>query len=1233
MIQSVAILCNILFTATLKYNALFFLCSTDTSDVHRTADPVTGDASKLEDSTAVTTDESVAKLVSVKIPTVLGSPNKPPHMNGGTRSPGNSASDMMKMAAPRDTGAGDLPVYSPMRRLPKKSITDDNDPGTISHTEWDKSEIFKTPAIPPVDGQMNNSYVDDSMVVRRPKPAVRARHSHRLSMPVMNASMLASHTAQFGKRESVIESLEKKRRESIGTRLKGLQVPVSAQHRNTSGPMKALPTVIGQKTQIGILPKLPPMKKRHSYQTLVPTTFSAKPLKVQPSAVCQMEPPKSRIEPLKDDSVENGQSVASAVRCNELNDKVDDVAGDTPVEVHDNEVSLSGCDKDDIRVVKTNLTNSGNILNADGITEKKPLLETDNKGETRDETRVKDDAEILPSVLNNSDEDRVSPPATTKEVDAGDDVSAVVNAIMGCQSSEDVTVKVELERDTVYDRQELDTPESQETLNTPEVDDQSPPQPDIVSQNVKQNFTGITIAPARVTADVKSDDDVPVSSPKPSLPPKPRKPSVPPKPSKASIMSSLDRSLNGTAADTKEVDPTMKTEYAVCAVNVTASDGIITPEEDRCLIVNDVTDESGGFVMTEAHNEVQGVDETVTSRVLVDVTAIDEGLSEEITVATSSQSHVTTEDAIMPPMVQDVAQPLVPAPELAPPLIPETAPPSVPDVPPPAVPVAIPSLQDMALPLVPEVAAPSLPDMVAPPSIPYTAPPSIPDTAPPSVPDVASASVPNMALPSVPDVAPPSITNTDLLVALEDTALPLILASPLINSDIPSVIQDVLVKTEDSQLVPDTAEALPPDVTRQLLTDTTPSQPESSPALLPDLATPPDMTVSSVSDTIEDHLLQNIIDAVNMDLGSPTANAPDHPSFDMTVSSPVDMTASPPSDEFVFESDHVGGGASVVSAPTLSLPEINICPPTPTRELGSPLDFACDDDMADVTVDAVTDVIDEAADVSTDVVMDESTDVPADEVVTDVATHTVADLATDVTADIAEDVAMDEVSGVAANTATHVVSDAVTDLGAQDDEHRLEAELQAGEVTTEGEDTQIRTCVTFPLCDPAMEDITHGLDDAVSSRCRDPEISQIGDPLKVTTSEMPSDSFNAPQLPSGPPPSLPSPVTPPADLDLDLHATSGSVDLSDMSHFDSSEELEGNFARGQLHQTSSPMISVALKEDEGRGSLLSSPDINGPLSPTPSDTDSGIYSSRAETGRSDTGGRYFFKSIYIYLLT
>ena len=1192
-----AIFCVLLSIKTLSTMRYLFLCSTGTSDVRQTEAPVTRDAYKLE--------------VSVKIPTVLGSPNKPPRMNGGTRSPGSSTSDMMAAPMNRDTGADDLPVYSPMRRLPKQSsITDDNDSGkeSICHTEWDKSEIFKTPAIPSADVQRSNSYVNDSVVVRRPKPAVRARNSHRLSMPVMNASMLASHTAQFGKRESVIESLEKKRRESIGTRLKGLQVPVSSQHRNTSGPMKALPTIIGQKTQVGILPKLHPMTKRHSYQMLVPTTFNVKPLKVQPSAVYQMEPPKSRVEPLKDASVESRHSIASAVRNDELNDKVDDVAGlpgYTPVVVHDNEVSLSSCDKDDICVTKTNLANSYNMLNddsADGTTDKKPLLpEQGNKEAARYEIVANDGAEMLPSVLNDKDEDLVSLPATTKEVDAEDNVTSMINAIMSCQSGDDTTAKVESELDTDNRRQVFNTPESQETLNTPEVGDPSPPQSDIVSLDIKQNFHGITIVPTSVAADVKS-----VSSPKPSLPPKPRKPSVPPKPSKARIMSSLDHSLNGTAADTNEIDPMMKTEYAV---NVKSSDEHIAPEEDRCLSVNDVTGESGGVMMTEIHNTVQRCDEAVTSSSLVDVTSITEGLSEEIMVATSSQSLVTIEDTVVPPMVPDMAPPLmpgitppsvpdvvlaaVPAPELAQPSMPDTAPPSVPDVPPPAVPVAIPSLHDIALSFVPEIAAPLIPDM-----------------APPSVPEVSAPSIPDVAPPSVPGVALPSITNEDPLVALEDTALPLESASSFINNDIPSVIQDIPVQTEDTDLVPDIPSEFTPDVARPLPTYATPYEPESNPTLLPDLAMPSNLTTSSApeitlssEDTEEDNLLQNIIDAV---LSSPTANAPDHPPFDMTVSSPVDVTASPPSDEFVLESDYVvGSDASVLSAPMLSLPEINICPPTPTRELGSPLDFKCDD----VTVDV-------AADVTAAVVTDESTDVVADEVVTDVSTHTV------------DDIAMDTASEVATNTATHVVSDTTTDLEAQEDDQRLETELQSGGTKMKGEDTQIRTDVAFPISDPVTQDIPHGLDEIVSSHCHDPEISPISEPLKITTTDMSPDSFNAPQLPSGPPPTSPPPATPPADLDLDLHATSGSVDLSDMSHFDSSDELEGNFARGALPQTSSPMISVALKEDEGRGSLLSSPDINGPLSPTPSDTDSGIYSSRAETSKSDTGGSYFFKSIF-----
>ena len=81
------------------------------------------------------------------------------------------------------------------------------------------------------------------------------------------------------------------------------------------------------------------------------------------------------------------------------------------------------------------------------------------------------------------------------------------------------------------------------------------------------------------------------------------------------------------------------------------------------------------------------------------------------------------------------------------------------------------------------------------------------------------------------------------------------------------------------------------------------------------------------------------------------------------------------------------------------------------------------------------------------------------------------------------------------------------------------------------------------------------------------------------------------------------------------------------SMFDSSEELESTMKSTQRTPERSPGLSLnkdvisISREDlsEGRESILSSPDTNLPLSPTPSDADSGIYYGRADHQRSDSG--------------
>ena len=69
----------------------------------------------------------------------------------------------------------------------------------------------------------------------------------------------------------------------------------------------------------------------------------------------------------------------------------------------------------------------------------------------------------------------------------------------------------------------------------------------------------------------------------------------------------------------------------------------------------------------------------------------------------------------------------------------------------------------------------------------------------------------------------------------------------------------------------------------------------------------------------------------------------------------------------------------------------------------------------------------------------------------------------------------------------------------------------------------------------------------------------------------------------------------------------------------SSQQPEELRSPETLAQHKSTMNISREDLSEGRGSLLSSPDVNLPLSPTPSDADSGIYSSKADHQRSDSG--------------
>ena len=92
-----------------------------------------------------------------------------------------------------------------------------------------------------------------SVLLTSPRSYTGSRPSSRRSSLGSDAGSLASDLSMRGaapplkpaRRESVIETLEKKRRESIGPKLKGLQVPSRRASTGTAviGPMKALPTI------------------------------------------------------------------------------------------------------------------------------------------------------------------------------------------------------------------------------------------------------------------------------------------------------------------------------------------------------------------------------------------------------------------------------------------------------------------------------------------------------------------------------------------------------------------------------------------------------------------------------------------------------------------------------------------------------------------------------------------------------------------------------------------------------------------------------------------------------------------------------------------------------------------------------------------------------------------------------------------------------------------------------
>ena len=169
-----------------------------------------------------------------------------------------------------------------------------------------------------------------------------------------------------------------------------------------------------------------------------------------------------------------------------------------------------------------------------------------------------------------------------------------------------------------------------------------------------------------------------------------------------------------------------------------------------------------------------------------------------------------------------------------------------------------------------------------------------------------------------------------------------------------------------------------------------------------------------------------------------------------------------------------------------------------------------------------------------------------------------------------------------------------------------------------------------------------------------------------TTDEVVEDDDEPPSMPETPPPSLPSAAPPsmpstvqsPVDrepstcgdisqdrLSLDgsssasqdtvILATAGdsldtgtsglgdtSVDgKSNDSLFDSSDELDNTQHSSSCSSGSRDVMVSISREDlsEGRGSMFSTPDVGQPLSPTPSDADSGIYSTKVDHQRSDSG--------------
>lgn len=181
-------------------------------------------------------------------------------------------------------------------------------------------------------------------------------------------------------------------------------------------------------------------------------------------------------------------------------------------------------------------------------------------------------------------------------------------------------------------------------------------------------------------------------------------------------------------------------------------------------------------------------------------------------------------------------------------------------------------------------------------------------------------------------------------------------------------------------------------------------------------------------------------------------------------------------------------------------------------------------------------------------------------------------------------------------------------------------------------------------------------------------LEQAAAPLEKTSSKTVEESESTPEvppLPNAAPPSLPSVAPPsvPSPYDDNVAETqeeqwSIAVNVSSTisedsalvdnetdskiidSTFDSADELESALKSDKPERSSGLVLNKTTinvsREDisEGRGSLLSSPDVILPLSPTPSDADSGIYSSKADHQRSDSGqsGRCTIMLLYRFVL-